>query len=420
MNEATRKWKKLGSINTYTIMSEITPSTFSEMFPKKLPSLRWEGMKGRGDSRSPRLVHPHPDPPPSKGEGNYWENFKYFWIGFVLILCALLVPPVLRGQSQLLLQQEKHLANLRQLTFEGKNAEAYFSFDGNKLIFQSTRDRFQCDQIFTMNPDGSDVRLVSTGKGQTTCAYFFPNGERVLFSSTHHVRSACPPPAPRGRRFIWPLHPYEIFTAKTDGSELKQLTFTGDYNAEATVSRDGKIVFTSLRDGDLDIYSMNSDGSGVKRLTHQKGYDGGPFSSADGKMIVYRAYYPRDEKERGEYEENLAKRQVVGGRLELFVMNSDGSNQKQITDNGASNFCPFFHPGGKQIIFSSNLHHGEGREFDLFLAHVNGTGMERITFHPGFDAFPMFSPDGKKIVFASNRNAKRPGEFNIFIADWIP
>jgi TolB protein len=338
----------------------------------------------------------------------------------ILILVLMNTLGTKAGEETLLLPQEKHLANIRQLTFEGKNAEAYFSFDGSKLIFQSTRDGFQCDQIFVMNLDGGDLRLLSTGKGQTTCAYFFPGDQRTLYSSTHHINPDCPPPRPREKKFIWPLHPFEIFTAKKDGSDLKPLTSTRSYNAEATVSKDGKIVFTSLREGDLDIYTMNQDGSDVKRLTHQKGYDGGPFFSADGKMIVYRAHHPKDKNELEEYEENLAKRQIVGGRLELFVMRSDGSNQKQITDNGASNFCPFFYPKGKQIIFSSNLHQPGGREFNLYSIHVDGTGLERITFHPGFDSFPMFSPDGKRLVFVSNRNAKHPGEFNIFLADWIP
>ena len=339
----------------------------------------------------------------------------------LLVSVWLIIVPCIKSQGQNLhYPQEKHLGNLRQLTFEGKNAEAYFSFDGKELIFQSTRDGSQCDQIFVTNLAGGDLRLVSTGKGQTTCAYFFPGDQRILYSSTHHINPDCPPPRPREKRFIWPLHPYEIFTAKRDGSDLRQLTFTGNYNAEATVSRDGKIVFTSLREGDLDIYTMNQDGSDVKRLTFQKGYDGGPFFSADGKMIVYRAYHPRDKKELEDYEENLAKRQVVGGRLELFVMASDGSNQRQITNNGASNFCPFFHPNGKQIIFSSNLHEREGREFNLYLINVDGTGLERITFHPGFDSFPMFSRDGRRLVFISNRNAKHPGEFNIFLADWVP
>ena len=336
-----------------------------------------------------------------------------------LILIGLLILCPNTGSSQNLLQ-EKHLSNIRQLTFGGKNAEAYFSFDGKKLVFQSTRDGFQCDQIFVMNVDGGDVRRVSTGKGQTTCAYFFPEGERILYSSTHHIHPDCPPSPTRGKKFIWPLHPFDIFTSKIDGSDLKRLTSTGSYNAEATVSKDGRIVFTSLREGDLDIYLMNADGSGVKRLTHRKGYDGGPFFSSDGKMIVYRAFHPTDAKEIEEYEKNIAMKQIVGGRLDLFVMKSDGSDQRQVTNNGASNFCPFFHPSGKQIIFSSNLHAPEGREFNLYLIHTDGTGLDRITFHPGFDAFPMFSPDGKKLAFVSNRNANHPGEFNIFLAEWVP
>ena len=348
------------------------------------------------------------------------SNDKYLVVLPLILIGFFLVLDLKAKEASPLSGEEKHLANIRQLTSGGKNAEAYFSFDGRKLIYQATREGFQCDQIFTVNDDGSQIRLVSTGKGQTTCAYFFPDGERILYSSTHHIRSDCPPVPPRGKRFIWPLHPYEIFSSKSDGSNLKPLTFTGDYNAEATVSKDGKIVFTSLREGDLDIYTMNSDGSGVKRLTHQKGYDGGPFFSSDGKMIVYRAYHPKDVNELKEYEENLAKSQVVGGRLELRVMKSDGSDQKQVTNNGASNFCPFFHPNGRQIIFSSNLHQPEGREFNLYLINVDGTGQERITFHSGFDSFPMFSPDGKRLVFISNRNAKHPGEFNIFLADWIP
>ncbi len=354
------------------------------------------------------------------GEGKNGRNMKKVCSGiFVFVLTCLLITPWVKSEGQnILLPQEKYLSNIRQLTFGGKNAEAYFSFDGKKLIFQATRDGFQCDQIFTMNLDGSDVRLVSTGKGQTTCAYFFPDANRILYSSTHHVQADCPPVPPRGKRFIWPLHPYDLFSSGPDGSNLKRLTQEGDYNAEATISKDGKIVFTSLRAGDLDIYTMNPDGSGLKRLTHEKGYDGGPFFSADGGMIVYRAYHPKGREEVNQYEESLSKRQIIGGRLELFVMNSDGSGKRQVTDNGASNFCPFFHPNGKQIIFSSNLHQPEGREFNLYLIHVDGTGLERITFHPGFDAFPMFSPDWKKLVFVSNRHSKRPGEFNVFLADW--
>jgi Tol biopolymer transport system component len=352
------------------------------------------------------------------------EKIRMRTISIVLLILVLmsffLILDLKAEEKSLLLPQEKRLKNIKQLTFGGKNAEAYFSFDGAKLIFQSTREGYSCDQIFIMNIDGSDVRRVSTGQGQTTCAYFFPGDRKILYSSTHPTGPDCPPVPPREKRFIWPLHPFEIFVANSDGSNLKRLTSTGDYNAEATVSKGGKIVFTSLREGDLDIYVMNQDGSGVKRLTDQKGYDGGPFFSADGKRIVYRAHHPKNSNDLKEYEAFLNKRQVVGGTLELFVMNSDGSNQRPITNNGASNFCPFFHPSGKQIIFSSNLHQPQGREFSLYLIHADGTGLERITFHPGFDSFPMFSPEGKKLVFVSNRNAKQPGEFNIFVADWIP
>ena len=354
------------------------------------------------------------------GESVKRRNFVIVFSMSLLITFSMILSLRAEEKSLLLKGEEKHLRNIRQLTFGGKNAEAYFSFDGTKLIFQATRDGFQCDQIFIMNTDGKGNRLVSTGKGQTTCAYFFPDGKRILYSSTHPHQSDCAPPSPRGKRYVWPLHPYEIFVANNDGKDLKRITFTGDYNAEATVSKDGEIVFTSLREGDLDIYKMNSDGSGLRRLTHQRGYDGGPFFSADGKRIVYRAYHPKDQKGLEEYENHLAKRQIVGGRLELFVMRSDGTDQKQITDNGASNFCPFFHPSGKQIIFSSNLHQPEGRGFNLYVINIDGTGLERLSYHSGFDAFPMFSPDGKRLVFISNRNAKEPGEFNIFIGDWIP
>jgi len=173
-------------------------------------------------------------------------------------------------------------------------------------------------------------------------------------------------------------------------------------------------------DGDLDIYTMNLDGSGVKRLTTMLGYDGGPFFSLDGKKIVYRAYHPRDPGEIREYETLLREGLVKPSRMELFVMDADGKNQRQITNNGAANFAPYFHPNGRQIIFSSNLGDARGRNFDLYLINEDGSGLEQITFYPDFDGFPMFSHDGKKLVFASNRNGKVRGETNIFIADWVP
>ena len=322
--------------------------------------------------------------------------------------------------------RERHLANVKQLTFGGQNAEAYFSFDGQKLIFQSTRPPFECDQIFTMNLDevgatGRSPLLVSTGKGRTTCPFFFPDGKRFIYASTHLDGPACPPKPDLSKGYVWPIYPtYDIFSANLDGSDLIRLTDTWGYDAEAAISPDGqKIVFTSMRDGDLDIYTMNADGTSVKRLTFQKGYDGGPFFSWDGRAIIYRAYHPKTEEELNEYEALLAQNLIRPTRAEIFVMDADGSHQRQITNNGAANWAPFMHPNHRQIIFSSNLHDPERRTFSLYLINIDGAGLERITYSAGFDAFPMFSKDGKKLVFASTRNAKAPREFNIFIADWI-
>jgi Tol biopolymer transport system component len=318
-------------------------------------------------------------------------------------------------------QREVHLQNLKQLTFGGQNAEAYFSFDGTQLIFQSTRPPFECDQIFSMKVDGSDVKLLNNGKGRSTCGFFFPGGERFIYASTHLRGDACPPPPDRSQGYVWPIYPdYEIFSANLDGSNVKRLTKSAGYDAEGTISSDGtKIVFTSMRSGDLDIYTMNADGSSAKRLTFQKGYDGGPFFSWDGKTIVYRAYHPKTKGEMNEYESLLKQDLIKPTRAEIFMMSADGSNKRQVTNNGAANWAPFLHPNKQQIIFSSNLHDPERRSFSLYLVNIDGTGLERITYGARFDSFPMFSRDGKKLVFASTRNAQEPREFNVFIADWV-
>ena len=316
--------------------------------------------------------------------------------------------------------REKHLRNLRQLTFSGENAEAYFSANDHWLIYQTHQGDQSCDQIYIMNIAGGERRMVSTGKGRTTCSYFFPGGQRILYSSTHLESERCPPKPDYSRGYVWPLDSYDIFTAKLDGSDLRRLTATPGYDAEATISRDGKkIVFTSVRDGDLELYTMDADGKNVKRLTHEIGYDGGAFFSFDGKQIVYRAYHPTDPKQVEDYRVLLREGLVRPTSLELFVTNADGSNKRQVTHNGAANFAPFFHPGGKRIIFSSNFGDPSGREFDLYIINVDGTGLERITFEGGFDGFPMFSSDGKQLVFASNRFQQKPGDTNIFIADWV-
>jgi Tol biopolymer transport system component len=322
--------------------------------------------------------------------------------------------------QQLLLPSEKHLQNIKQLTFGGENAEAYFSADGKQLIFQSTRDGRECDQIYTMKADGSDTRLISTGDGRTTCSYFFPRGNRVLYSSTHLGSKQCPERPDFSKGYVWAIYPsFDIFTAKPDGSDVKQLTTTTGYDAETTISRNGKLVFTSMRDGDLDIYTMEADGKHLRRLTNELGYDGGPFWSPDGKQIVYRAYHPQTEKEKADYSSLLRQNLIRPTTLEIWVMNADGSNKRQVTRNGKANFAPYFFPDNKRIIFASNMDDPKGRNFDLYKISVDGSGLERITFNETFDGFPMFSPDGRKLVFASNRNAESRGDTNVFIADWV-
>ena len=315
---------------------------------------------------------------------------------------------------------ERHFANVRQLTHGGENAEAYFSHDGKRLIFQSTRDGRTCDQQYVMNVDGSGLRRVSTGQGKTTCGYFFAGDDRIFFASTHAADSACPPRPDPSRGYVWGLDPFDIYTANADGSNLRRLTSYGVYTAEGTLSPDGAtIVFTSLKDGDLDIYTMNADGSNVRRLTTTPGYDGGPFFSPDGKQIVYRAWHPTDTALAG-YQALLRQRLVRPNRMEIWVMNADGSGQRQITNLGGANFAPFFTPDGKRIIFSSNYKNPRSRNFDLYLVNLDGTGLEQVTTHPEFDGFPMFSPDGRTLVWASNRHGASMSETNLFIAEWRP
>ena len=319
---------------------------------------------------------------------------------------------------------ERHLTNIRQLTFGGENAEAYFSPDGTKLVFQSTREKSRADQIFVMDTLSGNVQLVSTGLGRCTCGYFLPNGQSILFSSTHRT-SATPPPIPKhSGGYVWPVYPtYEIFIADAFRKSLKQLTHNNAYDAEATVCyKTGSIVFTSNRNGDLDLYTMNIDGTNIRRVTDTLGYDGGAFFNSDGTKICWRASRPKTDKAISDYKSLLSRNLVQPTKLELFIANSDGTNVQEVTSNNAANFCPFFTPDGQQLIFASNLHNPTARrpDFDLYLINIDGTGLERITFHPDFDAFPMFSPDGTKLVWASNRNKTRPGETNIFIADWHP
>jgi len=328
--------------------------------------------------------------------------------------------PTPAAKSLLAPGEEKHLANVRQLTFGGQNAEAYWSADGTRLIFQSDEGKLPCDQIFTMKADGSDKRRVSNGEGKTTCSYFFPSGDRIVYASTFGAGAACPPRPDRSHGYVWALDNYDIYSAKPDGSDIRKLFGSPAYDAEATVSPDGKsIVFTSARDGDLEIYTMSADGSNVKQLTHTPGYDGGPFFSDDGKKIVYRADHPTTPEDLARYRENLARNTYAPRALEIRVMNADGSNDHAVTANGAANFAPYFLPGNREIIFSSNLADPKGRDFDLFTIREDGSHLTRITFTPDFDGFPMLTRDGKRLVFASNRNGTQPHETNIFVADWL-
>jgi Tol biopolymer transport system component len=317
--------------------------------------------------------------------------------------------------------RETHLAEVKQLTFGGENAEAYFSFDGRELVFQSTRDGAQCDQIFAMKIDGTDLRRVSSGEGRTTCGYYTPDGSRIVYASTHLGGRECPPRPDFSRGYVWPVYDaYDIFSARPDGTDLKRLTATPGYDAEATIGPDGRIVFTSVRDGDMEIYSMAPDGSDVKRLTTRKGPDGGAFFSRDGRQIVFRGRALSPGPELDDYMVLLRDGLWRPTSLELFVMNTDGSGLRQVTSLEGASFAPFFTPDGKQIIFSSNQHNPRGRDFELWLINVDGTGLERVTYNPSFDGFPMFSPDGTKLVFASNRFQKASGETNVFIATWKP
>jgi Tol biopolymer transport system component len=310
---------------------------------------------------------------------------------------------------------EKHFKDVRQLTFGGENAEAYFSPDGKKLIFQVTAGEHKCDQQYVMDLATGETKRISSGKGRTTCGYYdWPEADRMIYATTEGGGAECPPVPDRSHGYVWPIYPsYDI--VDTNG---RHLTDTPGYDAEMTwCHRGGKAVFTSMRDGDLDLYEMDEAGN-VKRLTQSPGYDGGAFYNAECTEIVWRAYHP-EGKELDDYKTLLAKNLVKPSKMELFVMNADGTNQRQITRNGAANFCPYFTPDGQRILFASNVE-SKGYEFDLWLIDKDGKNLERVTTAPGFDGFPVFSPDGEFVVWASNRADLETHETNLFIARWVP
>jgi len=319
------------------------------------------------------------------------------------------------------MEGEVHLSNVRQLTSGGENAEAYWAFDGSQLIYQARKPGAECDQIYVLDPESGDTRMVSTGEGRTTCSYFYPSGNEILYSSTHHHNASCPPNPDFSMGYVWPVYEtYDVFASNLDGSGLRQLTTEEGYDAEATFSPAGdRIVFTSARDGDLELYSMAPDGSDVIRLTDRPGYDGGAFYSPDGSKIIWRAHYPGEGPELEDYRRLLSQGLLRPGELEIYIMDADGSNQRQLTQLGGANFAPYWHPSGEKIVFSSNHHDPDGRDFEIYMINLDGSGLTRITYSEGFDGFPVFSPDGQHLVFGSNRNNGGTSDTNVFIGEWI-
>ena len=326
---------------------------------------------------------------------------------------------------------EKHFKNIRQLTFGGDNAEAYFSYDGKYLVFQKTnaKEGIACDQMFigkipTHPSENFEPKMVSTGKGRTTCGFFTKDGKHIIYASTHLGSADCPPVPDRtkyGNKYIWPLYrSFDIFMADLNGKIVRQLTRSDGYDAEATLSPDGKsMVYTSTKDGDLELYIMDLKSGKEKRITHELGYDGGAWFSRDGKKLIWRASRPKTDEQVKEYKELLAQDLVAPTSMEVWVANADGSNPRQVTSLGQANWAPVYMPDSKRIIFASNHEYKRGFPFNMYTINEDGTGLTKVSRDAGFDAFPMFSYDGSKIVFCSNRNNGGTRDTNIFIADWV-
>ncbi|MEY3560224.1 MAG: hypothetical protein RIS12_657 [Bacteroidota bacterium] len=362
---------------------------------------------------------------------NYFNASSSFRPFFLFMFLVAFVQINLQGQDSLRYAEESHFQNIRQLTFGGDNAEAYWSYDGKSLVFQRTslKDGIPCDQIFIgrvpENPTAPfEFKLVSTGKGRTTCAFFTKDNQHIIYASTHLASSDCPPVPDRakyGNKYIWPLYrSYDIFKADLNGKIVKQLTNSPFYDAEATLSPDGKkMIYTSTKDGDIELYIMELQTGKEKRITNELGYDGGAWFSPDGKKIIWRASRPKTEAAINEYKELLTQDLVAPTNMEVWVANVDGSDAKQVTNFGQANWAPTFMPDSKRIIFASNHEYKRGFPFNLYTINGDGSNLQKVSRDKGFDAFPMFSPDGKRIVFASNRNNGGTRDTNVFIADWV-
>jgi TolB protein len=329
------------------------------------------------------------------------------------IAVLVLLAPAVWGQT---------LTNLKQLTQGGSNAEAYWSPNGKRIVFQSTRAPHACDQIYVMNADGSGQHMVSTGKGRTTCGYFLPDNESIVYASTHGGAAECPPDADRSKGYVWAVYDtYDIYTAKASkGPEqaVGRLTGAKGYDAEATVNfKTKKMVYTSLASGDLELWTMKLDGAGKKQITSGAGYDGGAVFNRAGTQIVWRANHP-DAAGLETYRKLLTENLTSPMKMELYIADADGQRARQLTNYGCASFAPTFTPDGKQILFASNKHECDGRKFELFLINTDGTGLKQVTNYGGFTSFPEFSPDGKTLLFASDKGAASRYEFNIFTADW--
>ncbi len=316
--------------------------------------------------------------------------------------------------------QSTHISNLKQLTNGGQNAEGYWSPNGKKIVFQTTRDKFECDQIFVMNSDGTDQHLVSNGKGRTTCGYFLPGNKHILYASTHEDGPACPAPADRSKGYVWAVSPtYDIYVAKLNGEIVKRLTNSNGYDAEATVNfKTKRIIYTSMVSGDLDLWTMSLDGLKKRQLTKSVGYDGGAVFSRDGKQIVWRGNHPQSTENVKKYKDLLKENLTTPMKMEIMISDANGQNVRELTHFNCASFAPTFTPDGKHIIFSSNKHNCDGRDFELYMMDTKGNNLQQITNFGGFTSFPEISPDGKKIIFSSSYQTKSRYEFNLFVADW--